>query len=326
MYYPTARLLSIFAMALATAANVACGGAADSPAPSPAPPSPSGTATRLSKTLVVDGRERRYTVNLPPGHDSNGSATVPLIVAMHGGGGSSAQFEATSLLTPKADAANMAVVYPNGTDLNGLGLQTWNGGGCCGAAVSQNVDDVKFLLAMIDDLVAQHRIDPQRVYATGHSNGGFMSYRLACDRADRVAALAPNASVEMAPTCAPSRPVPLLHMHSKLDNNVPVAGGVGVGLSGVNYAALRPKVDAWAARNGCSTGGAQPQVTTQPGAYTRTFWSACAAGSEVDLIITDDGGHAWPGGLPGSASGDTPSTAINANDRLIAFFSRFKLP
>lgn len=105
--------------------------------------------------MTVDGRSRRYVINLPPGHPSNGTTLVPLVFAMHGGGGWSEQFEISSRLTPKANAASVAVV---------------------------------------DDLIANHRIDAKRVYATGHSNGGMMSYRLACERPDRIAVTAPNSS------------------------------------------------------------------------------------------------------------------------------------
>ncbi len=301
-------------------AGAACGGGESDPAPAPA------SATRITKTLTVDGLARTYTLHLPPGHSGASASALPLVIAMHGGGGSRGQFEASSQLTPAAESARVAVMYPDGTATGLLGLLTWNAGLCCGSAVSANVDDVTFLRAAIDDAVANHKLDARRVYATGHSNGGMMAYRLACDLADRVAAIAANASVTVANPCSPSRPVPVLHMHSKLDRNVPLEGGVGVGPSGVNYPALMPTLLAWATRNGCATQAPQPEVTTQANAFVRTRWRDCAGQVEVDYYLTEDGGHSWPGGSGATAGGDPSSQAIRANDLLLAFFAKHALP
>lgn len=275
---------------------------------------------RFDGAIVVGGLARSYTLNLPPSYHTS-RAAVPLVIAMHGGGGSAAQFEATNRLTPKAEAAGVAVVYPNGTS-GGLGLNTWNGGGCCGHAVSAQINDVAFIRALIDQLVATYRIDAKRVYATGHSNGGIMSYRLACELSDRIAAIAPNAAALMLDACTPARAVPVLHMHSKLDQNVPIAGGVGVGLAGVDFPPLQTSIDRWVALNSClSSADVRSGVN-----YTQSIWSLCRNGASVQLLLTDDGGHAWPGGLPGAVGNDMPSTAIDANDRLLSFFAAHALP
>ena len=139
-----------------------------------------------------------------------------MVIALHGGGGSGAQFEATSGLTQQADAARVAVVYPDGT-AGGLGLRTWNGGGCCGHAVAADIDDVEFMRQLIAHLTADYRIDRKRVYAAGHSNGGILAYRLACELPERIAAIAANAAAMMVDSCAPAHAVPVLHMHSRLD-------------------------------------------------------------------------------------------------------------
>jgi polyhydroxybutyrate depolymerase len=296
--------------------NVGCR-ASGRRAPALAAPSP----LRIDETLVVDGHERSYTLQLPPNYDS--APAVPLIIALHGGGGSAAQFEASSLLTPKAEAAGFAVVYPNGSTPGSLGLHTWNGGGCCAYAVEANIDDVTFIRRLIEQVSARYKIDPRRVYATGHSNGAIMSYRLACELSDHIAAIAPNAGPLMLDSCQPTRPVAVMHMHSKLDANVPVQGGIGIGLAGVPFPAVDDGLQRWVEVNGCAV---TPQTTTVASAYTLTRWAGCNAGSAIDFYVTDDGGHAWPGGLPGSVRGDDPSTAINANDLLLAFFSAHSLP
>ncbi len=308
--------------------TLAACGSGDNPAPPPLPPQPTGTGVppeervfRFDQTLTVAGLARTYTVTLPPTYYDT-TTKVPLIIAMHGGGGSAAQFESTSLLTPKADAARFAVVYPNGT-AGLLGIRTWNGGGCCGHAVANNIDDVDFIRHVITHVTTDFRIDPARVYATGHSNGGIMAYRLACELSDRIAAIAPNAAAMMVPSCAPGRAVPVLHLHSRLDTQVPITGGFGTGPAGVPFPTLASAMDQWVSINGCAT---VPTVQVTAGQLTRTTWEPCRAGTVVDLYVTEDGGHSWPGGLPGSSVGDPSSTAIDANDLLLAFFLRHTLP
>ncbi len=322
---PTQRRQGLATIAIVATMLAACGGGGDdgSPAPSPAPsPSPAPAKVyRFEETLTVDSRPRTFTLNLPPSYYE--TASVPLVIAMHGGGGSGTQFESTSLLTPKADAAGFAVVYPDGTAPGPLGLRTWNGGGCCGYAVQAGIDDVAFMRGLIVDLTARYKIDPKRIYATGHSNGGIMSYRLACDLADRIAAIAPNAAAAMATPCAPSRPVPVRHMHSRLDTQVRPEGGFGTGIAGVSFPSLAASMATWVSADACP---ASSQTTVVAGRYTREQWTGCAAGATVEYYLTDDGGHAWPGGLPGRDGSDTPSTAIDANDLLLEFFARHRLP
>jgi polyhydroxybutyrate depolymerase len=276
--------------------------------------------TRIVESITVDGIARRYTLVLPTQPPPSGA--YPLIIAMHGGGGSAAQFEASSLLTPKADVTGYALVYPDGS-AGALGLQTWNGGECCGYAADANIDDVEFVREMVKAVSARHPIDPRRIYATGHSNGAIMAYRLACEAPDLIAAIAPNAGPLMTTACAPTRPVPVLHMHSKLDANVPYQGGFGIGISGVAYPSLEATMQTWVRLNACD---ATPITQVDPGRYTRVRWTGCATNASVEYVLTDDGGHSWPGGTPGRPGGDPPSSVLNANDAAIAFFDAHALP
>jgi polyhydroxybutyrate depolymerase len=309
---------SLLAASLALVTMAGCGGGSDTPAPT----EPAKVYRHQDQTLTVDPRARTYTLVLPPNYFDAGTGNVPLVIAMHGGGGSAAQFESTSLLTTKANASNFAVVYPNGTSDGGLGLNTWNAGSCCGSAVSNQVNDVNFIRQLINELASRYRINTQRIYATGHSNGGMMSHRLACELSDRIAAVAPNAAA-LVVTCNASRPVPVLMMHSKLDRNVPLQGGVGVGLSGVPYPPMTTATQRWTGLNACAS---PSNTTTVSAAWSREVWSGCAGNANVELLLTEDGGHSWPGGLPGSANGDPTSKVINANDELWAFFGRYALP
>ena len=276
---------------------------------------------RFSETITVDGQTRTYTLNLPPDYyESNGFS---LVIAMHGGGGDAAQFESTSRLTEKADAAGFIVVYPEGVKSDGvLGARTWNAGKCCDYARDNNINDVKFIDELIDELLAKYKINPKKVYATGHSNGGMLSYRLACEMSGKIAAIATSGcSMVVTQPCNPDRPVPVLHMHSVLDARVPYTGGKGI--TGVYYPPIDSVMNVWSKINTCET---TAQVVKDDDDYKFTRWTDCTNGVTIQYYLTQDGGHAWPGGLPGSANGDIPSSVISANDLLWDFFKQYQLP
>ena len=186
---------------------------------------------RITESITVDNRERTFLVNLPPNYYEE--PEFSLVIGLHGGGGSGKQFEESTGLTEKANSAKFIVVYPDGVKGTGLlEARTWNAGGCCDYASEQNIDDVKFISTLIDKLLSKYKINFRRVYATGHSNGGMLSYRLACELSNKIAAIAPNASTMVVKDpCNASRAVPILHMHSVLDKNVPYEGGTGSGFS-----------------------------------------------------------------------------------------------
>lgn len=275
---------------------------------------------RFEGTVTIDGRERTYILNVPPNYYSAGGFS--LVIAMHGGGGDALQFESTSKLTEKANASKFIVVYPNGVKSNGvLRAQTWNAGACCDYARDNAIDDVKFISTLIDDLVGRYKINPKKVYATGHSNGGMLSYRLACEIPEKITAIAPNGcTMVVKQPCNPSRAVPVLHMHSVLDDRVPYQGGVGI--TDVYFPPIDSVLNVWSISNACAV---RAQVLQDDSKYKHTLWSSCTDGVTIEYYLTKDGGHAWPGGLPGSERGDTPSKVINANDLLWEFFEQYEL-
>jgi polyhydroxybutyrate depolymerase len=277
---------------------------------------------RFDGTVTIDGRTRTYLLNLPPDYyEGNGFS---LVVAMHGGGGDAVQFESTSLLTEKANAASFIVAYPNGVKSDGLlGLQTWNAGRCCDYARDHNIDDVNFINKLIDLLISTYKINPRKVYATGHSNGGMLSYRLACELSDKIAAIAVNScTLAVTEPCQSARPVPILHMHSVLDEHVPYQGGIGV--SGIYYPPVDSGLNVWSLNNACAV---TAQVLINNAQYKFTKWSDCSDQVSIEYYLTQDGGHGWPGGLPGGGrNSDTPSKVISANDLLWEFFQRYQLP
>lgn len=269
-------------------------------------------------TLLHNNLNRTYLIHLPENMEP--SEEVPLVIGMHGGFGNAAQFERQSQLSNKADEENFIVVYPEGIT-SPTGVTTWNAGACCGYASFVDIDDVGFVSALIDTLITTYNIDEQRIYAAGMSNGGFMSYRLACELSDKIAAIAPVAASMTMEQCTPSRPVPILHVHSFVDFNVPYEGGVGQGASTQYSPPLDSVMNIWASKNGCSI---LNDTLMQNSELTSIRWHDCDCDTEIRIMMTEDGGHSWAGG-PGTLLGDVPSEYISATDVMWDFFSEHSL-
>lgn len=277
---------------------------------------------RYEATLRVGGRVRAYVVKLPKTYyDSDSNIPQhPLVIALHGTGGSARQMEATYGLNEKADKEAFVVAYPEGVRSSGaLGIRTWNAGTCCDYAMENNVDDVGFIRELITHLTSEFTINPKRIYVTGMSNGGMMAYRLACELADKIAAIAPVSSTMMATRCEPARTLPILHIHSLLDTKVPYSGGIGIG--GYNFSSVDSILNTWVVKDKCN---GDPS-TIDNGRYKVTTWD-CEGVNTIESYVTYDGGHSWPGGIRPTQVADPPSTYINATDLLWDFFKRFELP
>ena len=297
---------------------------------------PAGAEDR-DLTLTVGGTPRTYLVHLPPRARERGP--LPVVVAFHGGGGNAAGFKAYAGLDALADREGFVVVYPDGSGRLGRRLLTWNAGTCCGAAAAQNVDDVGFVLALLRDLARDLPLDPARVYATGHSNGAMMAYRLAIEASERVAAIAPVAGMMTARRFPPARPVPVLHVHSVDDPRALYAGGLGpqfpLTTSRVAHRAVEPELTRWAAHNRCPAEPREAERRTAPAraggvphAAALFVWAPCAEGAEVRLWKLTGAGHGWPGGpsqLPETLMGPD-TTVIGAAEEAWRFVSRFRRP
>jgi len=270
---------------------------------------------RVEGTLPVDGYNRTYLLNLPPGYYED-TARYALVIGLHGTGGSAAQFDNDYGFTDLAKEAHFAIVYPEGVHSDGiLGIRTWNAGTCCDYAMEHDIDDVKFISNLIDELLASYAIDPQRVYVTGMSNGAMLTYRLVCELSDKIAAATVVSGTLMTDRpCHPSRPVPLLHIHSELDTKVPPQGGTG--LAGYYFHPVDSALQVVSSEYRC----AAPQAPVDNGRYIYKTWTTCENEVVMQYYLTHDGGHAWPGGKPASMWADTPSTAINATRLAWDFF------
>jgi polyhydroxybutyrate depolymerase len=213
---------------------------------------------------------------------------------------------------------------------------TWNAGGCCGYAAAQNADDVGFALAVLRDVARNVSVDPARVYATGHSNGAMMAYRMAIDASDRIAAIAPVAGAMQATGFPPPRPVPVLHVHSVDDPRALYGGGLAPPFPGtqnrVTHRAVEPELQKWVALDRCPSESRTVEHRTAPSRgvpdHTATLlvWGPCAGGTEVQLWKLTGAGHGWPGGhvqLPEKIMG--PETVvIDAALEVWRFVSRFR--
>jgi len=219
-------------------------------------------------------------------------------------------------------------VFPNGLD-NASGARTWNAGNCCGANSDiKNTDDVGFISALIDTLVKNYHIDRKRVYATGHSNGSMMCYRLASELSSKITAIAPNAGAfQMKTPYAATRNVPVLHIHSLLDENAKYLGGKSqnYALTGLDNVPVDSCLNVVAKRAGCTA--LKTTVSSYP-LYTIYKWTNCTDSKfQVLLYLTKDGGHSWPGGHQSTGlDTDPPSEAFVNNDIIWNFFSQYSLP
>ncbi len=272
-------------------------------------------AGTFRRTVQVGERERAYLVHVPPGY--RGDHALPVVLDFHGWAAGAREYAAYTGFDSKADGADFLSVHPEGTGW----FPSWNAGPCCGSAARNEVDDVAFVDVLLDDLARVARVDTTRVYATGTSNGAMFAYRLACQRAEKIAAIAAVAGAIHIDGCAPSRPVPVLHIHGLMDPVAPFRGGSRWWSSFV-AASVPEVVSEWAARNGCAMG---PLESRNQGEVACITYPDCARGSEVELCTIEHGGHTWPGAR-WEIGGLGPATEdLNATDYIWDFFARHPL-
>ena len=260
--------------------------------------------------VVSGGRDRIAKIHVPASYDPSEPTSV--VFNFHGFSSTANQQALIARMLAKSDDAGFIVVHATGVGI----VNSWNGGTCCGVAAEQDVDDVAFVSDLIDELERRVCVDPARVYATGFSNGGFLSHRLACELSDRIAAIAPVAGVVGIDGCNPIRPMPVLHFHGDADLVVPYGGSMTLGFSSV-----ADSYSLWSDINGCT---GEEKVPAQ-GDATCVSATGCSDGGELTLCTIDGGGHTWPGGVPIPGAGKT-STDISATDVMWDFFERHRHP
>ena len=291
------------------------------------------------RVIAVAGQTaRRYSIFTPSGIAS--TAALPAILAWHGGGGSARVQASSTLLTALAQEQKIVIAFMEGSGA----IQTFNGGNCCGSAATQNIDDVAFASAVIDDMRARENINAAKVYSTGFSNGGIMSHRLACELTNKIAGIAAvsggagyvDQDSNRYYACNPVRPIPVLHIHATNDRNYPFQGGMGDGLSATKFYSIDATITDWIVRNNLTTQATIDNVTASTTCYrynTRNDANKPFAAVTLCKVNPPDvydpvttivygGGHSWPGGNRSPSGGsDQPVTDFNANRYLWSFLN-----
>ena len=274
--------------------------------------------SNMQGSITSQGRLRTYILHTPKGYGSN--RALPLVLVFHGGYGRGRVVQRQSGFNKLADQKGFFVAYPDGIDKH------WNDGRL--ETTHPDVDDVEFVSALIDHLVKTKNIDPSRIYATGISNGGAFTNKLACDLSDKIAAFAPVASSlskVLASSCKPSKPVSIMMFNSPEDPFVPWQGGMGRGQGGVKLS-VPQTVEWWRNHNDCPPQAENeilPVIETKDDTRVKmSRYSGCRNGSEVILYTIEGGGHTWPGRQPRLRLLGRSTRNISANDMMWEFFQK----
>lgn len=262
-------------------------------------------------------------LHVPPSGDSG--RPRPLVLLLHGYGGTAETFEEGSHFSAKADSAGFIVAYPNGQRVYGVaGPRHW-------VAFGDDRTDVDFIRALIDAIAKAHRVDPTRIYVGGFSNGAMMSYRLGAELSGQLAAIGAaagaigsrNAAGTRATIPVPRAPISVVSFHGLLDDVVPYDAAQRPG----RMRSLLPVHEAmafWREHDGCT--GAPERTTSHAGNLERETTARCHAGTEVTLYTVLDGRHSWFVAPRGTAAAPASARAIDVTDLMWEFFSRQASP
>ena len=269
----------------------------------------------INSSLLHDGASRDYIIYVPENY--TGDRPVPLVLNFHGYTSNAQEQMNYGDFRPIADTAGFIIVHPQGSLLNGI--THWNVGGW---TLDSKTDDVGFTQVLLDSMAAQYNIDPKRIYSTGMSNGGYMSFLLACQLSDRIAAIA-SVTGSMTPqtfqTCNPQHPTPVLQIHGTRDNVVPYNGAVWT-------KPIQGVMEYWINFNNCKT---TPEVEPYPNSDSADGSTAesMAYGNGDNKVVTEHikisgGGHTWPGAgfrVPGT------NYDFNASQEIWTFFNLYDI-
>jgi len=269
--------------------------------------------TTLSKSFLHNGIYREYRLYIPDAYSSAGP--VPVIFNLHGYTSSNIAQEAYGDFREIADTAKFIIVHPNGT-IDGSGNRYWNAYGFT------TVDDLGFLAALIDTVATEYSVDMNRIYFTGMSNGGIMSYNLACNLSSRIAAIASvtgSMTQGMKNSCNALHPTPVMEIHGTADGTVPYNGsGILIPIDTV--------VKFWIDHNQCDNTPAftsVPNINTTDGCTAeRYIYSGGSQGAIVELFKVIEGGHTWPGA---TFNVGVTNMDFNASKEIWRFFRKYRL-
>lgn len=276
-------------------------------------------------SLTVDGNARSFIVYMPKGYNNAGK--MPLIFAIHGGRGTPEGMIKIADFKAIADRDRVVLVYPAGIQNN------WNDG----RPTTPNqlgINDVGFFNELCEYMIGNYPVDGTKIYATGISNGGFMSSRLGCELSARIAAIAVIAATmeasSIAPGCNPGKPVPAIYIHGTSDPLVPFTGGQMTtdGTAGGDVLSHFEVISKWVTVNDCSPVPSVvdlPDLAADGTTIRQRVYSGGTNGAEVVSYVILNGGHTWPQGfqyLNETIVGKT-SQDMNACEVIWTFFKRF---
>lgn len=239
---------------------------------------------------------------------------APILILLHGGGGFGRQISRNSRLDKLAPNAGFILAAPNGTGL----VPTWNAGFCCGAAQRKDARDTEYLSALIHALQEATGTSSEDVFLAGMSNGGMMAQTFAALRLDSLTAIAAVSSSFSPEKTPPSGPLPVLRIHGLEDANVPLDGGLGIGLARISFPSFAEGTMAWMAVNNLSA--QEPSISKVKG-YVIESWSQ-GGRPILKNIFVQSGEHSWFGGKRGPRSGSDP----DASAEILDFFSSWVNP
>ena len=268
----------------------------------------------INASLTHDGKDRSYILYVPDSY--SGDTPVPLVLNFHGYTSNANDQMWYGDFRAIADTAGFLVVHPQGSLLNGI--THWNVGGW---TIGSTTDDVGFTEALLDELSTDYNIDQKRIYSTGMSNGGFMSFLLACQLSDRIAAIASvtgSMTPEIYNNCNPSHPTPVMQIHGVIDGVVPYFGATWT-------RSIADVLVYWRNYNNCSTELIKTDVpnTNLLDASSASFQVYPDGDNEstVEHFRISGGGHTWPGSFPSPGTNQD----FNASLEIWKFFSRYDL-
>lgn len=249
---------------------------------------------------------------------STDGTKTPVIIALHGGQGSAEIMRGNSGFDPVAKANGFMVVYGEGTDFGG-NRHAWNTGFLLRRQV-RDADDIAYLDTLIDKLISEHDADPTRIYMTGGSNGGMMTFVYAVARSERLAAVAPVVASMFTFDKKPSAPLPILIINGAKDEEVPIEGGMSRNplvsrAQDAPYKPLKEVVQFWVETNKSQS----PADIIEKGSVTTSVYSTVTGGAVTEFVVDAEGGHGWPGSRS-RRDGNAPIKSFSGAERVWEFF------
>jgi polyhydroxybutyrate depolymerase len=234
-------------------------------------------------TITIKGMQpRTYYLHAPSAYQPGQS--VPLLLAFHSRSTDGKEILRTSQFVAWADEMNFIVAAVNGAVYDGA--SSWNAGNCCTNATTYQENDLLLTSTIIDFIESTYAVDRTRVWAVGHSNGGMMAYRLACDLSDKITAIAVVTGAQMDPTCNPTKPVSAIHLHGNLDPTVPFYGG-----GKFETPSIYSSISEFAKVNDCNI---SPNEYINP--IKEKYQWICKNGFEALLVNYQEESHGWGAG------------------------------